>query len=84
MNKAINLVSLSGGGAILNQQAVAELASLCEWLAQAGLTTVCVEILPTKMVKPDVVSMPGWIRSTCMPYTERREEYIAELVNEYS
>ena len=59
-----------------------------EWLVQAGLTPVRVELIPTDMVKPDVASMSGWIRTTWMPYTHRvpkemREEFIAELVSEY-
>jgi len=59
-----------------------------EWLKEAGLTPVRVELVPKDMVHQGREGLAGWIRTTWLPFTERvpgelRERFIDELVDGY-
>jgi len=59
-----------------------------QWLVEAGLTPVRVELIPKDMMKADAAELAGWVRTTWMPYTHRvpeelREQFVADLVGEY-
>lgn len=58
------------------------------WLAEAGLTTTRVELIPKDMAQPDRERLAGWIRTTWLPYTQRlpeglREPFIAAVIDTY-
>ena len=59
-----------------------------QWLAEAGLKPVRVELIPKDMVYPDREAFAGWIRTTWLPWMDRLPEgeqpvFIQELINEY-
>jgi trans-aconitate methyltransferase len=59
-----------------------------EWIVEADLTPVRVELIAKDMAKPGPEGLAGWVRTTWMPYTHRvpealREEFIAEIVSRY-
>ncbi len=59
-----------------------------EWLREAGLTPVRVELLPKDMQHAGRDGLAGWIRTTWMGHTsrvppERREAFVDQLVDEY-
>jgi len=54
------------------------------WLAQAGLHSRRVELIPKPMHHADVAALQGWIRTTWTPYLEpipreHRDGFLAEL-----
>lgn len=58
------------------------------WLPAAGLRPVRVELLPKQMRQRGREGLAGWVRTTWLPYTERvpperREEFIAAVVDRY-
>uniref|UniRef100_UPI0040561884 class I SAM-dependent methyltransferase n=1 Tax=Candidatus Electrothrix sp. TaxID=2170559 RepID=UPI0040561884 len=58
------------------------------WLKEAGMYPVRVELIPKDMSYPDRAGLEGWVRTTWLPYTEqvpveRREDFIAALVDRY-
>lgn len=57
------------------------------WLAAAGLSSRRVELIPKDMVHRRE-ELAGWVRTTWLPFTQRipveyRDEYIAEVVDDY-
>jgi trans-aconitate methyltransferase len=59
-----------------------------EWLTEAGLRPVRVELIPKTMRHDGAAGLAGWIRTTWIPYTnavpiEEREAFIEELVDQY-
>ncbi len=59
-----------------------------QWLAQAGLNALRVDLFPRDMVHPGREGLTGWLRTTWMPYTARvpqaeRETFLSEMVDLY-
>jgi len=59
-----------------------------DWLIQAGLKAVRIELIPKDMKQKGQVGLVGWIRTTWLPYTERipenmKETFISEVVDRY-
>jgi trans-aconitate 2-methyltransferase len=59
-----------------------------EWLAEAGLTPLRVELVYKDMVHPGRDGTAAWIRTTWLPFTQRipedmRETFIYEIVDAY-
>jgi trans-aconitate 2-methyltransferase len=59
-----------------------------DWLAEAGLSPVRVELVPKDMTHAGAEGLAGWFRTTWMPYTHRvpvdlQEAFIAEFVSFY-
>jgi trans-aconitate 2-methyltransferase len=58
------------------------------WVKEAGLRPLRVELIPKDMVHKGEDELAGWVRTTWMPYThqipgEHREEFIREAVEAY-
>ena len=58
------------------------------WLKEVGLHPVRVELIPKEMSYAGRAGLEAWVRTTWLPYTERipverREGFIAELVDRY-
>ncbi len=59
-----------------------------EWLDQAGLRTIRVEIIPKEMVQTGIASLASWVESTWLPYIERvpdrlQDDFISEIAGGY-
>jgi trans-aconitate 2-methyltransferase len=59
-----------------------------QWLRQAGLSPLRVELIPKDMVHAGKAGLAGWIRTTWLPYTQRvpeqeQDHFIADLVDAY-
>jgi len=59
-----------------------------QWLQEAGLQPLRVELVPKDMVHPGPAGLTGWLRTTWHPYTQQvpemqREAFLDELVNVY-
>ena len=59
-----------------------------QWLAEAGLEPVRVELIPKDMVYPDREAFAGWIRTTWLPWMARLPEeeqpvFTKALIDEY-
>jgi trans-aconitate 2-methyltransferase len=59
-----------------------------QWLSDAGLRPLRIELIPKDMVHKGKDELAGWVRTTWMPYTQRipkegREEFIREVVEAY-
>lgn len=59
-----------------------------QWLEQAGLKKIRVELIPKDMIHKGKDGLMGWIRTTWLPYTHKipenlREEFISEIAEEY-
>jgi trans-aconitate methyltransferase len=59
-----------------------------EWLRQAGLQAIRVELLPKDMTHQGRLGFEAWIRSAWLPYTQRvpeekRDAFIAQLADVY-
>ena len=59
-----------------------------DWLAESGLQSVRVDLVPKDMIHSGRESLAGWIRTTWMPYVHRvpearREDLIEEFLKEY-
>jgi len=58
------------------------------WLAEAGLETQRLEIIPKDMSYPQRSGLEGWLRTTWLPYTQRvpaekREDFLNALLDVY-
>jgi trans-aconitate 2-methyltransferase len=59
-----------------------------DWVKEAGLRPLRVELIPKDMVHKGKDELAGWVRTTWMPYTQRipegdREDFIREAVETY-
>jgi len=59
------------------------------WLAEAGLTTQRLELVPKYMVHAGRQQMAGWIRTTWLPYLQRvpedrRPRFVEQLLDAYA
>lgn len=59
-----------------------------DWLAESGLQSVRVDLVPKDMIHSGREGLAGWIRTTWMPYVHRvpearREDLIEEFLKEY-
>lgn len=59
-----------------------------DWLAETGLVTKRLELVPKDMTHENRYKLAAWIRTTWLPYTQSvpaslREQFIDELVTEY-
>jgi len=59
-----------------------------EWLPQAGLVPLHVELIPKDMAHVDQPAFEGWLRTTWMPYihqvaVEQQQEFFEEVVDAY-
>lgn len=59
-----------------------------QWLQEAGLQPLRVELVPKDMVHPGPAGLTGWLRTTWHPYTRQvpeiqRETFLDELVSAY-
>ena len=59
-----------------------------QWVAEAGLTPVRVDLIPKDMQHKGDEGLAAWVRTTWMPYTDRvpesqREQFIAAIVARY-
>lgn len=59
-----------------------------QWLLDAGLEPVRVELIEKDMVHQGEAGFGGWVRTTWLPYTQRvpeslREAFIGQVVSEY-
>jgi trans-aconitate methyltransferase len=59
-----------------------------QWLSQAGLVPLRLELIPKVMVQPNAEALKGWIRTTWLPYTQRlpedkQEIFIQEIAERY-
>jgi trans-aconitate 2-methyltransferase len=60
-----------------------------QWLREAGLQPVRVELVPKDMTHDGPVGLASWIRTTWLPFTQRipeelRDDFIAEIVDGYT
>jgi trans-aconitate 2-methyltransferase len=60
-----------------------------QWLKDAGLLPVRVELIPKDMTQQGKEGLAGWIRTTWLPYTERvpdnkRTDFVDDIVNLYN
>lgn len=58
------------------------------WIGEAGLSPVRIELIPKVMTYDQRDGLAGWVRTTWLPYIERvpdgkKEEFIAALVDRY-
>jgi trans-aconitate 2-methyltransferase len=58
------------------------------WLGEAALTAQRADLIEKDMTYADRAGLEGWVRTTWLPYTqrvpaERRDEFIARLVDRY-
>lgn len=65
-----------------------EPAMYTQWLKEAHLVPLRVELLPKNMSYRDKDGLAGWVRTTWLPYTDcvpvhRREEFISRIVATY-
>jgi trans-aconitate 2-methyltransferase len=59
-----------------------------EWLREAGLRPIRVELITKDMVFENEEALAGWVRTTWLPFTERvpddqREDFIREVVEAF-
>lgn len=59
-----------------------------QWLSEAGLSIIRIELLPKDMTHKGKEGLSSWIRTTWLPYTQRlpeelQEEFIGELADRY-
>ena len=59
-----------------------------QWIQQAGLKPIRLELIPKDMVQEGKERFAGWIKTTWMPYTQRipvqlRTAFISEIVESY-
>lgn len=59
-----------------------------QWLQDAKLTPIRVELIPKDMSYENKDGLAGWIRTTWLPYTDQipanlREEFISQVVDKY-
>jgi len=58
------------------------------WLAQSGLQSLWVDLIPKDMIQQSPEAFAGWIETTWLPYLERvpedfRREFVSEIVDRY-